>query len=414
MVPFLSRERFGRPQALAGLLLLVFLGQCLWLVSHSVRRAEVDSGEVMRIAQGLGQWRGKGIAGTSPPSFAGHDLTPTDLEGMPAPARDEFDVHHSPLWYLVGSAPLLVWPGALQADTQAWWGWLARAPYLGFGLVLGASLWYVSRRLFGNEGGFTALGLYCFAPGIIRSSAVWYAQPEIGAAWGAFGAVFTAIAVAHTLYAPREVVLWNWRRIVLLALSLALAIGSQFSLVVVLPLTLGYMLYVAPTRRLAAVAIWLAAVALALVMLLAAYGFHAGVFWHSLGHAQWLGISGKALTMGGAYRQVLAQVGQVSPALALAVPVALLTYAAWPRARYFGNTAPLIVACVFLLLAVAAPHYPGLGLALMAVPFLFVFVAGVVADLLETSWRPVVTACLWGLLGASALWNLLELARVTI
>ena len=61
---------------------------------------------------------------------------------------------------------------------------LAAAPYLVFGLLLGASLWYVSRRLFGNAGGYVALALYCFSPGIVRSSAIWWAEPEIGAAWG--------------------------------------------------------------------------------------------------------------------------------------------------------------------------------------------------------------------------------------
>src|SRR6266567_4172077 len=128
---FFTRERFGRPQVLAGTLLLIFLAQCAWLVN---------------------------------------------------------------------------------------------TPYLIFGVLLGASLWYVARRLYGNAGGYIALMLYCFSPGIIRSSALWFAEPEIGAAWGAFGAIFTAIAVAHTLYAPREVVLWNWRRILLLGLSLALAV----------------------------------------------------------------------------------------------------------------------------------------------------------------------------------------------
>jgi len=44
---------------------------------------------------------------------------------------------------------------------------------------------------------------------------------------GSFGAGGPAIAVAHTLYAPREMVLWNWRRILLLGLSLALAPGTS-------------------------------------------------------------------------------------------------------------------------------------------------------------------------------------------
>src|SRR4029077_11853972 len=85
------------------------------------------------------------------------------------------------------------------------------------------------------------------------------------------------IAVAHTLYAPREVVLWNWRRIVLLGLSLALAVGSQFSLLIVLPAALAFMLYLAPTRRMAALAIWAVACGIALLLGYASYFFHARV-----------------------------------------------------------------------------------------------------------------------------------------
>ena len=113
-----------------------------------------------------------------------------------------------------------------------------------------------------------------------------------------------------------------------------------------------------------------------------------------------------------AYQEVLAQLGQSSPALVLALPVALITYFCWPRARYFGNTAPLLVAALSLALAVGTPHYPGLGFQFIAVPFLFVFVAGIAADLLETRHRQVALAAVWGLLVANAAWSLWELARV--
>ena len=166
-----------------------------------------------------------------------------------------------------------------------------------FGLLLGASLWYVARRLFGNAGGYVALVLYCFSPGILRASALFSAEPEVGAAWGAFGAIFTAIAVAHTLYAPREVILWNWRRILLLALSLVLAVGSQFSLIVVVPVALAFMLYLAPTRRIAAFVIWMVACAIALLLWYASYFFHARAFWQGMVHASFLGISWPAYTM---------------------------------------------------------------------------------------------------------------------
>src|SRR5437868_8446393 len=102
-------------------------------------------------------------------------------------------------------------------------------PYVVFGGLLGASVWYVSRRLYGNAGGYIALALYCFSPAVILASTLWFAEPNIAGTWGTFGAVFTAIAVSHTLYAPREVVLWNWRRILLLGVSLGLATGSHFA-----------------------------------------------------------------------------------------------------------------------------------------------------------------------------------------
>ena len=215
--------------------------------------------------------------------------------------------------------------------------------------------------------------------------------------------------MAHTLYAPREVVLWNWRRILLLGLSLALAIGSQFSLIVLVPLALAFMLYLAPTRWWAALAIWASACAIALALLFASYLFHSGIFWQGMRHASFLGITGKAFAMPGAYRQALFHLGHSSPALLLALPVTLIAFAAMPRARYFGNIAPLLVALLFLGLAFGSPHYPGLGFWLVAAPFLFVFVAGVAADLLETRQRALVQACIWGLLIANALWNLAEL-----
>lgn len=402
---FFTRERFGGPQAIAALLLLVFLLQCAWLISRTLRsNGGTNIGELERIHEGLQQWRGRGIAGTIDSEFRRQ----VSFE-FP---KDEYDRDRSPLWYLIASAPLVAWSGTLGPETVHSWGWLARSPYIIFGLLLGASLWYVARRLFGNVGGYIALALYCFSPAmIITTSAGLFIDPEMGAVWASFGAVFTAIAVAHTLYAPREVVLWNWRRILLLSLSLVLAVGSQFSLVILLPLTLGFMLWVAPTRRGPALVIWIAAVVLAFVQLCAAYAFHLRIMWQSLRHAEWLRISSPALTNANVYKQTLMIIAKSSPALMIALPVALVTYMVWPRARYFGNTAPLLVAGLFVVLGMASPHFPG-AFFLVAVTFLFTFVAGVAADLLETPYRLLVGAGLVGLLAASAIWNLLQLAGV--
>ncbi len=394
MRPYFTRERFGRPQFLAGLLLLAFVGQALWLVHVELSTAPgLDSQEALRIGEGWKQLHGRGTAG-APMTELGED-SPED----PFQNNDRgFDTEHSPLIYLVTAAPLLVWPHDLNAESAAYWRWLPRLPFLACGVFLGASLWYVARRLCGNTGGFVALTFYCFSPSLIQASAAWHTEPEILAAWGAFGAIFTAIAVAHTLYAPREVVLWNWRRIVLLGISLAIAIGSQFSLIVLVPMALGFLLYVAPVRQRAGLVIWVAACVVGFVLFFATYFFHVHTFGESMRYAMFWGATWRGFTVLGVYKQVAVQTGRACPALALAAPVALVTYALWPRTRYFGNTAPLLVAVLFILLGMAHPHVAGAGFLLASIPFLFIFVSGVLADLMETSYRPLVTACIMALL----------------
>jgi hypothetical protein len=398
---FFSRERFGKPQVLAGLLLLVFVAECTWLLAHSAPNME-SAEEAVRVHEGLEQWHGHGIAGT--PAMQ-PDAAP-EWAGL---SSNEYDPNHSPLWYLIGAAPVAivgVEPGSASGL------WLTHAPYVLFGVLLGASVWYVSRRLYGNAGGYIALALYCFSPAVVRSSALWLAPPDIAAAWGTFGAVFTAVAVSHTLYAPREVVLWNYRRIVLLGISLALAVGSQFSLALMIPLLLVFMFYLAPERRSAALVILCAACLVGLALLFEAYFFHPGIFLQSVKHARLLTVSAAALGMKGAYLQVLKEVASSSPVLVVLVPAALLTYILWPRSRYFGNTAPLLIALLFLTLRVASPHNSDSVFSLIGAVFLFVFVAGVMADLLETKGRELTAAVLTGLLAANALWNLIGLGRI--
>jgi len=408
MGKFLTRERFGQPQVLAGFLLLAFLAQCGWLLVRGTQPLEIEPSQLFRVVEGLQQWSGQSVAGT--PSVERLEAgTPTPPE---ITQNEGYDPDHSPLWYLLASLPLLGWTGTADAGSFHYWGWLARAPFLIFGVLLGASLWYVARRLYGNAGGYVALGLYCFSPLILRSSTLYAAPAEMGAAWGAFGTIFTSIAVAHTLYAPREVVVWNWRRILLLGLSLALAIGSQFSLITLVPVSLAFMLYLAPARQRAAIAIWAAACSVAFLLLLASYLFRPVLFWHSIRHARFFGIAWQAFLVPATYLRILAQIGRSGPTLLVAIPVAFITYSIWRRPRYFGNTAPLMIAALLLFFSLGTPHYPGFGFQLMAVPFLFVFVAGIAADLLETRYRDLAMACVWGLLVANALWNLAELAHV--
>ena len=411
---FLHSDAFRAPQFAAAALLLVYLLQCLWLLRVQTLHASVpDSDQALRIYQGLEQWKGRATAGT-PEALP---LRSEAATGVPSSGRfgnlrvrDGYDQDRSPLYYLVAAAPLLVRPGSWLPDSFG--PLLAATPYLFFGVMIGASLWYVARRLYGNPGGYIALALYCFSPAMIVNVAETQSLGEMGAVWGAFGTVFTAIAVAHTLYAPREVVLWNWRRILLLGLSLALAAGNQFSLGVLALVILPLMLWVAPVRPRAVLAIWATAIAVSVALLFAAYFFKPALFWQGMLHARWINFEPAAFGMSVSYGNALQTIFVSSPPLMLALPVALVAYFGWKRTRYFGNTAPLLIGALLLILALGAPNVPGQGFHLTMLVFLFVFVSGVFADLLETQQGLLVTAGLCGLLSASAIWNLWRLARL--
>src|SRR5690348_6140686 len=113
-----NRERFGTPQFVAGLLLLCFLTQCLWL-SHV---HPMNEGELLRIQQGLAQLEHRQFAVN--------------------------DADRSPLYYVFSAAPLLPYSGATASSEINKWRLVARLPWLLVGLLLGASLWYVARRLY--------------------------------------------------------------------------------------------------------------------------------------------------------------------------------------------------------------------------------------------------------------------------
>ena len=63
---------------------------------------------------------------------------------------------------------------------------------------------------------------------------------------------------------------------------------------------------------------------------------------------------------------------------------ALTAYGSWSRAQYFGNTAPLLISFSVVLLFALVPAIH-IWTATLGLVFVFVFVGGVAADLLETS-----------------------------
>ncbi len=215
--PFPSiQSRIGTPQLVALVLLLAFALQCVWFIAHQ----PLSALEGVYIEAGLLHLEGYASA-NSPQHTA---LVPL-LAGGCRPGQRRGEACRS-------SSTTIALP--------------MRLPFLLVGLLLGASLWYVARRLYGNIGGYVALGLYCFSPVAVGSAS--QIGPAIVGAWGGFGLIFTSIAVAHTLYAPREVVLWNWRRILLLGLSIAICVGAQFSFWVLLLPALLFMLWVGHVR----------------------------------------------------------------------------------------------------------------------------------------------------------------------
>ena len=131
-----------------------------------------------------------------------------------------------------------------------------------------------------------------------------------------------------------------------------------------------------------------------------------------MNHAAFWGATWRGFTVLGVYKQVAAQIGRACPAMILALPVAVVTYVAWPRTRYFGNTAPLLMAALFFVLEMLIPTWLAQDFYWGAMPF-FLSSSGRLADLMETRRRSLVTAGVFGLMAAYVVWSLLGLARAS-
>lgn len=379
------RERYGVPQIVAVGLLLAMFAQCAWFLAY----VPLSQLEASYIRSGL--------------EFMAH-------------AGTGGDTSHSPLTSLLASIPLrlLTHDAFGQRFDQFFLDqhrWMIRLPFVFSGLFLGASLWYVSRRLYGNTGGYIALMLYPFNPACVAQMS--FASPEVVGAWGAFGAVFTAIAVAHTLYAPREVVLWNWRRILLLGFCIFLMVGAQFSTVWILVLALGFMLWAVPHRRGAALAIWASSCVVGFVFLTASYLFRVGEMFRSFSAARWFPFSPSAIASSLVYRLVGTFFGNRNTMAATVLfLIALLVYLTWKRARFFGNSAPLMVSILLLVLGIILPGQ-AFALLFIALPFIMLFSAGVLTDLLESDRITIALGVVMGVLLLQAVTSIMGLAHLS-
>jgi len=377
MVSSRNSERFGSAQVIAGFLLLVFFGQCLWFCAH----ASLSDREVAFVLQGQQEWHGMAMT---------------------------FHEQPSPITGLIAAFPVLGSSASAEMVPPAW-RWLTRLPFILMGCLFGASIWYVARRLYGNVAGYIALVLYVFSPiAIVRSATV---QPNVIADWGGFGITFTAIGLAHTLYAPREVVLWNWKRILLLGLAIGLASAAHFAVVLLIPVAMAFMWYLAPERRGAATIIMMVGCAVGFIILFAAYGFHFGALREGMA-ASHLAMMHLSMFSSAVTYTMLGVFFLRQPTSLLLLIIALVAFGAWKRVRFFGTAAPLVVFAILVLLGIALPHQGGLAFYIVALPFVYVYIAGVMVDLLESRMAPIMLGVVIGVLLGHVVVNLYWLSRM--
>jgi hypothetical protein len=246
---------------------------------------------------------------------------------------------------------------------------LLRLPFLFAGFLLGGGLWWVTRRLYGNWGGYTALALYCFSPAILKACVA--PNAEILAALGVYGGVYTCIGVAHAMQGPRR---RGRPRMILLAALFGVAAASHIAaLPLVALLGLAAMLWVAERRRNSMLPVVLIAVAGALALVFACYGFSPDAFSYVFRSSA--GMLGVSLDPARRFFSTLGNAG-----ITVAAATALMLYLGLRKSRYFGNTAPLLCTVVLILLVTKGAHGTPW---LWALPFLLTFVGGVFADAYE-------------------------------
>jgi len=371
----IRRFHFNLPQRIAAVMLALFLFQGLWVVEHQ----SLSDSDYRYARCGRETWE-------KPSPLAGYytscgnirdGILAYRIAGLPLTlnllAQRGVDLFRKPedrVFQVApgqGSAGPGIWELRHQITHVLL---LLRLPFLAAGCVLGGGLWWVTRRLYGNMGGYVALALYCFSPTVLK--ACLSPSPEILAALGIYGGIYTCIGVAHAMQGPRR----KWRpRIILLIIVLGIAASAHIvALPVVSLLGLALMLWIAEGRRSQILPIVLLASAGALVFLFACYGFSPDAFSY-------------VFRSGAGFLSVSIEPVQLfftlpfSAGIIVASVAAALLYLGVGRSRYFGNTAPLICFIVLVLLVTkGVPAAPSLW----ALPFLLTFIGGVFADAFES------------------------------
>ena len=375
------RFHFGRPQKIAALILLFFFLETVFLIG----RAPLTESDYRYALCGRQMWE-------KPAPIPGYFTTCGNMQGDGSLA---YRAAGLPLSIYVTGLRFAEWAQTKRTgagDTVNPVGgsvydlrhqivgtrYLLRLPFAISAVLLGAGLWWVCRRLFGNIAGAFALGLYCVSPVILRAATT--PNNEILAAWGLFAVVYTAIGIGHAMYGPAR----KWRpRIVLFTVALGFtACAHLLAAIFGLFASALFLLYVAERRRTAVLPLLLVSSFGALLIVFASYTFRLGIFLY--------------VFTAGAGRFTLSQVPSLvffrdplQYAVTGVVGVALLLYVVTRRSRYFGNTAPLLVMLALLPIESTQVHTTPV---LWAVPFLLTFVAGVFADAIETAYRKLFLA----------------------
>jgi hypothetical protein len=373
----LRRFHFNLPQRIAAGLLAAFLIQGFWLMAHQ----DLTDSEYQYARCGREMWE-------KPSPLAGYFTTCGNIHdgilayraaGLPLTLnlllQRGLDIFRKPEDRVVQTT------GQTGAELSTWElrhqlthvSLLLRLPFLFAGFVLGASLWWVTRRLYGNLGGYTALALYCFSPSILKASIT--PNAEILTAVGLYGGVYTCLGVAHALQGPPR----KWRpRIVLLTVIFGVVAAAHIAaLPIVALLGLVFMLWIAEGRRAQVLPIILTAIAGALLLLFAGYNFSPDAFSYVFRSAA--GFLSIALDPAKRFFFSLGNAG-----ITIASGAAVLVYLALRPSRYFGNTTPLLCFLIVVALVTTGVHSTS---SLWAMPFLLTFIAGVFADAYDSPRR---------------------------
>ena len=361
------QSRIGTPQLVALVLLLAFALQCVWFVAHRALTAL----EGVYIEAGL-----------------------LHLEGYASANSTE----HTALVPLLAAVAARVSGAEKHVSQLNNYRFAMRLPFLLVGLLLGASLWYVARRLYGNIGGYVALGLYCFSPIAVGSASqigpghrrrLGRLRPDLHQHCGGAHAVCSARSRAvelasHPAAGPFHHDLCR-RAIFLLGIAVARAALHA------LGGTCATMGRADDLRR----------------GVRDGTDFSVGVLW----------LSPVRLRQGAAQRRLagnrfpsLFQPGisallsnfflQNGLGLLLLMAVTLVTFVVWKRTRFFGTAAPLLVGVLVFAFALRM-HFSAFTFLFLALPFLLLFMAGISADLLESRYALAANAVIFGVLIAN-------------